>query len=502
MSNYPYKPYGFHDDCTDEIKKRCQQCRERIEKRISKLNIGNCEEVSRRITSPIYGEIPIDNIANILIDTCYMQRLKRIGQLSFCDLAFPGAKHTRFEHSLGTYYLACKICENKYFEKKQEEPPERRVEKIAFKISALLHDIGHGPFSHMSEVLYKILRSIFRMSKSADKKNKHNHEKRAKNIILNTSGCLRNILIKIFEKINKNSLSEDQFLRLMSCSIIGEDPTITGTSGEYVDSLGMSLLLNGPVDIDKLDYMVRDAYYTGVPSGGAADVQKICQNIYSERGDDGKRQMIINSKIIPSIFNLFSLRFIAYKSFIYHHISLIAQEMMLRGFVDYFKSEKMNFISRKEIIKYFNYDDKTIISKLREKSEDINKVIFEIENRLLFKRMGCFIPEEGRIEEYEEFQKRRKKEKKWVKEIGVDDEKDILIVFSPQVEFYPKGIENLYISYPGVGGNKRYSELFKTAINLKFKGEVMICCRNDEKIISKVKKFIKKIKENWTYIKD
>ncbi len=490
MTKHTYKPYGFHDDCTGGIKKRCQQCRKRIKKRIDKLDDKNkLDKISRRVTSPIYGEIPIDNIANILIDTCYMQRLKRIGQLSFCDLAFPGANHTRFEHSLGTYYLACKICDNNYF--KDEKEPGQKLEKMAFKISALLHDIGHGPFSHMSEILFEILKL------GGDD---HNHEKRAKNIILNEIGCLKSILVEIFTKVKKfdldNGLSEDQFLRIIRCNIDGEDP------GEILDNMGISLLLNGPVDIDKLDYMVRDAYYSGVPSGGAADVRKICQNIYTKRNkNSNKRNIIIKSKIIPAVFNLFSLRFTAYKSFIYHHVPLIAQEMMLRGLFNYFKNKKPDYVC-------FYDDDKTIISKLRRKSRNIAKIIFEIENRLLFKRIGCFIPEQE--SNYKEFQKRRKREEALAKKIGID-KNGILIVFSPQVKFYPKGIENLYIDYTGIKKNKLFSKLFKGTIkdkngkscNLKFKSEVMICCRNDKKTIEEVKRFIKeKTKINWTYIKD
>ena len=506
MAKYSYKPYGFYGKYTDEIKNSCQQCRERIKKRIDKLDIDNCKEISRKITSPIYGEIPIDRIANILMDTCYMQRLKRIRQLSFCDLAFPNANHNRFEHSLGTYYLACKICENKDFKKERKEPEQ--VEKIAFKISALLHDIGHGPFSHMSDALFKILD----LGKKGD-----NHENRARNIIWEDisekstkPACMRSLLYEIFEKINSpnSSISKKQFIRLIGHAIIGIDPAqengtkeIGEYSNRYLDSLAISLLLNGPVDIDKLDYMVRDAYYTGVPYGGAADVQKICQNIYTKRGDDGKRQMIINSKIIPSIFNLFSSRFAAYKSFIHHHIPLITQEMMLREIVNYFKEK----LSEGKQRKYFQYDDRTFISKLRKKPEGINKVVFEIENRLLFKRIGCFIPKQE--SNYKEFQKRRKKERVLAKKIGID-KNAILIVFSPQTRFYPKGIENLYIDYTGIKKNKLFSELFKGTIkdengkscNLEFKSEVMICCRNDKKTIEKVKRFIKKeTKKNWTY---
>ncbi len=478
------KPYGIDENDADcGINQSCQCCQERIQKRLDKLTVDNYTETRRRITTPIYKEIPIDHIANILIDTCYMQRLRKISQLSFNNLLLPSANHNRFEHSLGTYYLACRICENEFFKQKLEE-----IVKIAFKISALLHDIGHGPFSHMSDELYKILNPGIVESP---------HEKRARNIIWKEieneeekkPACMKEILYNIFDKISPNgqsNITKNQFLRFINSAIMGTDP------GNTLDTTGISLLLNGPIDIDKLDYMVRDAYYTGVPFGAAADIERICSNLSTKRNQDATNKdikIVLSLKDISPTFNLFSSRFSAYISFIYHSVPLIAQEMILRELVDYFEDQTRNGLNWK-ITRYLQYDEKTFISKICSEQKSMKKIIFEIENRLLFKRVFCFIPKD---EEYNDFKKRRDLEKKF----GIPDisEKDIMVVFLPQVKFYPGDINKLYVKV--CGKEKAISDVsfFKTANKLSKSAEVMICCRNNKNVIGRVVNNVNKIKE-------
>lgn len=482
-------PYGIDgNDVACGINQSCQCCYERIQKRLHKLTPDNCTETRRRITTPIYKEIPIDHIANILIDTCYMQRLRKIGQLSFNNLLLPSANHNRFEHSLGTYYLACIICANEFFKPKLKE-----IEQIAFKISALLHDVGHGPFSHMSDELYKILHPEYTGSP---------HEKRARNIIwkeIESSeeagpACMKEILYKIFEKITpneQNEMTKDQFLRFISTAIMGIDPGIT------LDTTGISLLLHGPIDIDKLDYMVRDAYYTGVPFGAAADVERICGNLSTERNQDAENndiKIVLSLKDISPIFNLFSSRFSAYISFIYHSVPLIAQEMILRELVDYFDDQSNRGVGWK-ITRYLQCDEKTFISNICSEHESMKKIIFEIENRLLFKRIFCFVP---RNEEYSDYRKRRDFEKRLAEIIAIS-EKDIMVVFLSQVKFYPDDINKVYVKICSAEKTINDVSFFKTANTLNKSAEVMICCRNNKEVINKVVNDVNKIKNNLAW---
>lgn len=476
MSMYHFWPYGY--DKTSKIGKLCERCRDRIEKRLERLNTENFCEICRTITSPIYGEIGIDHIANILIDTCYMQRLRRIKQLSFSELIFPTAGHTRFDHSLGVYYLACKIAENKSFREYFKEE-NNKLEEIAFKIAALLHDVGQGPFSHFTDVLY----NIFNPGPAP------RHEKRARNIIWKEiekgkPACMRDILFKIFGKLKRrkiDSTTDKQFLRMISCSITGEDP------GRDLDRPGISILLNGPVDIDKLDYMVRDAYYTGVPFGGATDVTRICYNINTKRSNSRGIQISIKNTVVPSLFTLFSSRFAALTSFIYHHVPLITQEMLVRAIYNYFIE---NYITKPKRRKYYQLDDRSFISRLRGESKKVTRVIFEIENRLLFKRLYCVTPRD--FDKWKDFESRRSREKEWAKKIGDKDigDEDILVVFVPEVKFFPEGIERLYVEYPGKKTQESFLRLFNKIKDFGSEPQIMICCRNQKSIISEVSRFL------------
>ena len=98
------------------------------------------------IKDPIHGYIEIDDLAIAIIDTVEMQRLRRIRQLGFSYLVYPGANHTRFEHSLGVYHLMNLLLDRLEVAKEEEQ------ELI---VASLIHDIGHGPYSHVTEPVIK-----------------------------------------------------------------------------------------------------------------------------------------------------------------------------------------------------------------------------------------------------------------------------------------------------------------------------------------------------------
>ena len=98
----------------------------------------------------IHGNIVIDELAKRIIDTEEFQRLRNIKQLGCCNFVFPGAVHTRFEHSIGVYHLAKKYID--IFNKDKEYFTER--EKECISIAGLIHDIGHGPYRHLFDELF------------------------------------------------------------------------------------------------------------------------------------------------------------------------------------------------------------------------------------------------------------------------------------------------------------------------------------------------------------
>ena len=103
------------------------------------------------VLDPVHGYIELDEIVQELLATPQIQRLRRVRQLGFSNLVYPGANHTRFEHSLGTMHLASMLMKN--LDSIDED------KKLEIRVASLLHDVGHGPFSHVTEnVIYKYTR--------------------------------------------------------------------------------------------------------------------------------------------------------------------------------------------------------------------------------------------------------------------------------------------------------------------------------------------------------
>tara|TARA_B110000285_G_scaffold229564_1_gene294518 strand:- start:5624 stop:6871 length:1248 start_codon:yes stop_codon:yes gene_type:complete len=229
------------------------------------------------LNDPIYGFITINNeLIFDLIEHPYFQRLRRISQLGLTNLVYSGANHTRFQHALGAMYLMGKAIDT--LRQKGHEISED--EALGVTIAILLHDIGHGPFSHtlentiVPEVSHEELSLLF-----MDRLNK------------NFGGKL-DIAIQIFKN---------------------EHPK------KYLNQLVSSQL-----DIDRLDYLRRDSFFTGVTEGivGSDRIIKM-MNVY-------KDNLVIEAKGIYSIEKFLVARRLMYWQVYLHKTVLSAENMLMR----------------------------------------------------------------------------------------------------------------------------------------------------------------------------
>lgn len=173
---------------------------------------------------PIYGSIYVDyEVILELINTSAFQRLRRIKQLSSVSMIYHGAEHSRFSHSIGTYNVARMFLKNPSLKASLNER-----ERLLFLVSALLHDIGHGPHSHTFEDIFNT-----------------NHELLGAKIIMEND--------EINSKLNK---VDESFASDVSNIILKK--------GKF--SL-IEKLISSQLDVDRIDYLLRDAYYTGTPYG-------------------------------------------------------------------------------------------------------------------------------------------------------------------------------------------------------------------------------------------
>lgn len=227
------------------------------------------------LNDPIYGFITIPNaLIYDLIEHPYFQRLRRISQMGLSYLVYPGAHHTRFHHALGSMYLMQKAIQILTF--KGVEISED--EKNALYIAILLHDIGHGPFSHALEE--SIVTGV-------------NHE---------------TISLKFMEALNK------EFKGKLSLAI-------TIFKGNYHRKF-LHQLISSQLDMDRLDYLKRDSFYTGVAEG----------NINAERiltmlnvVDDN---IVIEEKGIYSIEKFIVARRLMYWQVYLHKTGLVAEKVL------------------------------------------------------------------------------------------------------------------------------------------------------------------------------
>ncbi|MEM6736985.1 MAG: HD domain-containing protein [Bacteroidota bacterium] len=227
------------------------------------------------LNDPVYGFINIpDDLIFDIIEHRYFQRLRRIKQLGLSDFVYPGAIHTRFHHALGAMHLmrkALNSLEDKGIEINKEE-------KQACMLAILLHDIGHGPFSHTLE--FSLFQNI-------------RHEQ---------------VSIWMMERLNK------EFKGAL-------DLTLTIFKNHYERPF-FHQLISSQLDIDRLDYLKRDSFFTGVYEGfiGSERIIKML-NVFSD-------QLVVDFKGVYSVENFLSARRLMYWQ-VYLHKTLVSAEVIL-----------------------------------------------------------------------------------------------------------------------------------------------------------------------------
>ena len=231
---------------------------------------------------PIHKEIIIDTskpeelMVMELIDTAAFQRLRRIKQLGAASLLFHGAESSRFTHSIGVFYVARKI-----YKKLFQKTPEFSKNKFILYGAALLHDLGHGPLSHTSETIFS-----------------HNHEHWSKNLV-ESYDPITSILKKFGAEL------PHQIGELFESKILFSKPLKTIISSE--------------IDCDRLDYLLRDSYNTGIKYG-LVDLERIISALTVS--PDGN--IAIKPKGVIAIEHFLVLRNMMYRTIYNHRINEIS----------------------------------------------------------------------------------------------------------------------------------------------------------------------------------
>ena len=292
------------------------------------------------IIDPIHDFVRVYDNELKIIDTPIFQRLRRIRQLSGAHLIYPGAQHTRFEHSLGVMHIAS-MAGQALAEKGIVSSDD--IQNL--RLAGLLHDIGHGPFSHLFEEIF-------------EEKRKISHEDLGRDIILKT---------EIGDIISKNGFDK----KLITKLAFGD------SKFQF-----MNEIISGALSADIMDYLLRDGYFTG------AEHAKIDHHRLTYSLNVYKNKLALDKSSLVNFETMMISRFQMFKA-VYFHKTVRAGEVMLLEAMDLAEDELG--LSSMNLDEYLKLSDDVILAKLlnlpehNSKLKASKKIATNYLNRNLFK---------------------------------------------------------------------------------------------------------------------
>jgi len=271
---------------------------------------------ARKIRDPVHGFVSLNDKEAEVVGTRVFQRLRGVRQLALASLAYPGALHTRFEHSLGVCHIAHSMAEALGL---------GEDEKRLVGLAALLHDVGHGPFSHVSEAALELYANRSKV------------------------GQRRTGAGRIHERITADLVSADEDLKRVvgasDCEKIRD--LLSEGYGEPV----LRAIVSGPADADKQDYLLRDSHFCGVKYG-IFDMDQLHRQLrVVEDPASGDRQLAISSGGVHALEQFVLARYYLANQVYRHRVRLITDQMLIRAIRLGIEADKI-----KELGKLYAYD--------------------------------------------------------------------------------------------------------------------------------------------------
>jgi HD superfamily phosphohydrolase len=362
--------------------------------------------VSKVIHDCVHGSVKVEDVFLELLERPEMQRMHGVHQLGLAHFVFPGANHTRLEHSLGTYHMAGLMGRSIALSDD---------ERCTLLAAAMLHDIGHTPFSHTLEEIV--------------------HDRSGKDHMDVTTALIRGDLppvsetvrevlgpvCPIAEVLERSGISTDEVCELIVASRKelrpGQTLLIEEGQAHFGTKRYLSQIISGPLDADQMDYLKRDAYYTGV-AHGTIDVDRLLQTVAIFHGD-----LVINKGGLAAAEGLMVARALMYTSVYFHKTARIA-ELMLCKAVEHAPSEVLEDIHLAT--------DCELASRLRGCGGATSRIMTLLDYRRLYKKT-VMLPVSGlddeqleRLADLSGYRTRKEKEKEIADRAGVDESEVLL----------------------------------------------------------------------------
>ncbi len=296
------------------------------------------------IKDPLYGYVAITPLEKNVIDTRVVQRLRRLRQLAGAEFVYPGANHTRFEHSVGAMHLAGIMAEN---------ITDDEMEIQSLRLAALLHDIGHGPFSHIFEEILA--------------KKGQNHEDVTTWLVKNS---------ELADILQDGGLNPDDLSQLAIGKL------------ERKGRIYLNQVIRSSVDVDKLDYIVRDSFHTGAEYG-SVDVFRL---IYTTEPFQGN--LAVNTTALSTLEAFLIARVLSFRSIYYHRVCRGVQLMLADAMK--LADDELGLSEFSTPDDYLDMDDYTTWTRLRQ-CKVSRPIIERLERRDLLK---CAYTVESIVQDY------------------------------------------------------------------------------------------------------
>lgn len=315
--------------------------------------------MSVQIRDPIHGFLEFSGKEVDLINTRLLQRLRGVRQLAMASLVYPGAVHTRFDHTLGVVHIAGKMADALGLD-----------DVSLLRFSAILHDIGHGPFSHVSENILE--RYAVRSKISGAQKTEKIHEL-VTALLINTDREMAEILAK---------RDREKIVDILNGA--GSEPVITS-------------IVSGPLDADKQDYLLRDSYFCGVEYG-VFDLAQLHRS-FTAQGDDNGRYLMLKDDGIHAAEQYMLAKYYLTTNVYRHKVRLITDQMIIRAIVlgiDVDKIKKLKALysfdnSADFVDNYKEWDDASFMAEFGPlgdyRDTKCREILTRLTERQLFKRV-------------------------------------------------------------------------------------------------------------------
>jgi len=361
---------------------------------------GSTQKIGPKVVHDgLWGTLRLEPYEVALLDTPLVQRLRHLRQTGLSFLTYPSTTHSRFEHTLGVVLQVMKLGDallRPALEPKKDDGRLTQDHVRQMRLAALLHDIGHGPFSHTSEMVYGDAPSLKEFKKKHPKANPH---ETMANLIL-TSEPFRKYFREAMQKGKEQNHNIEEIANTIVGDVNNENPYVTE-------------LLNGPFDADKLDYIFRDSHFSGLPLD--VDLDRLWYTVRlgkTKKEGDVDDHLVVLQGGVTALEQVFFSKMVLTAT-VYQHHKVRACDCMFAGIIEYMREHGKTMEIRDKHLAFHSpadflwiTDDEFLSYGFRTDDDQLHELIHNLYFRRLLKRaliISCptvNVEEEGALDNF------------------------------------------------------------------------------------------------------